>query len=63
MNSSISYNDSSIDASELNNIINKKIDINNIKLLDTPIEIKSNNLEFTLLKIICNKKLKKFLKK
>lgn len=63
MNSSISYNDSSIDASELNNIINKKIDINNIKLLETPIEIKSNNLEFTLLKIICNKKLKKFFKK
>ena len=62
MNTTINFNDNSLDATELNNIIKKRININNVKLLETPIEIKNNNLEFTLLKIICNKDIKVFLK-
>ena len=62
MNTTINFNDNSLDATELNNIIKKKININNVKLLENPIEINNNNLEFTLLKIICNKDIKVFLK-
>tara|TARA_Y100000389_G_scaffold44236_1_gene38931 strand:+ start:634 stop:1281 length:648 start_codon:yes stop_codon:yes gene_type:complete len=62
MNTVINYNDNSLDTSLLDNIIKQKINIQNIKLLEIPIEITNNNLEFTLLKIICNKELKSFLK-
>ena len=62
MNTTINFNDNSLDATELNNIIKKRIIINNVKLLEKPIEINNNNLEFTLLKIICNKDIKVFLK-
>lgn len=62
MNTTINFNDNSLDATELNNIIKKRININNVKLLENPIEINNNNLEFTLLKIICNKDIKVFLK-
>ena len=62
MNSTIYYNDNKLDKSSLNKIIKEKINFNNIKLLETPIEIDSDNLEFTLLKIICNNNVKKFLK-
>lgn len=62
MNSTIYYNDNKLDKSSLNKIIKEKINFNNIKLLETPIEIDSDNLEFTLLKIICNNNVKRFLK-
>jgi hypothetical protein len=62
MNSTICYNDNSLDVSSLNSILKQKINFNNIKLLETPIEINSDNLEFTLLKIICNNNVKRFLK-
>lgn len=62
MNTVINYNDNSLDTSLLDNIIKQKISIQNLKLLEIPIEITNNNLEFTLLKIICNKELKSFLK-
>ena len=62
MNTVINYNDNSLDTSLLDNIIKQKINIQNLKLLEIPIEITNNNLEFTLLKIICNKEMKSFLK-
>jgi hypothetical protein len=62
MNSTIYYNDNKLDKSSLNKIIKEKINFNNIKLLETPIEINSDNAEFTLLKIVCNNDIKKFLK-
>lgn len=62
MNSTICYNDNSLDVSSLNSILKQKINFNNIKLLETPIEINSDNAEFTLLKIVCNNDIKKFLK-
>lgn len=62
MNSTICYNDNSLDTSSLNKIIKQKINFNNIKLLETPKEISSDNLEFTLLKVICNTDVKKFIK-
>tara|TARA_B100000963_G_C22626519_1_gene672633 strand:- start:2026 stop:2670 length:645 start_codon:yes stop_codon:yes gene_type:complete len=63
MNSTICYNDNSLDVSSLNKIIKQKINFNNVKLLETPKEIGSDNLEFTLLKVICNTDVKKFIKK
>ena len=63
MNSTICYNDNSLDVSLLNKIIKQKINFNNVKLLETPKEIGSDNLEFTLLKVICNTDVKKFIKK
>tara|TARA_Y100000389_G_scaffold190108_1_gene214609 strand:- start:845 stop:1489 length:645 start_codon:yes stop_codon:yes gene_type:complete len=62
MNSTICYNDNSLHTSSLNKIIKQKINFNNIKLLETPKEISSDNLEFTLLKVICNTNVKKFIK-
>ena len=63
MNSTICYNDNSLDVSSLNSILKQKINFNNVKLLETPKEIGSDNLEFTLLKVICNTDVKKFIKK
>ena len=62
MNTIIHYNDNNLDTSILDNIIKQKIDLKNIKLLETPMEINNNNSEYTLLKIICNNNVKKFLK-
>ena len=44
MNSTICYNDNSPDVSSLNKIIKQKINFNNVKLLETPKEIGSDNL-------------------
>jgi hypothetical protein len=60
MGAIVDYNN--VDFTKLNNIINKKIIIKNIRLLETPIHINNNNLDFTLLKIVCNKNIKKLLK-
>jgi hypothetical protein len=60
MGAIVDYNN--VDFTKLNKIINKKIIIKNIKLLETPIHISNNNLDFTLLKIVCNKNIKKLLK-
>ena len=62
MNTIIHYNDNNLDTSILDNIIKQKIDLKNIKLLENPIEINNNDSEFTLLKIICNNDVKRFLK-
>lgn len=60
MGAIVDYNN--VDFTKLNKVINKKIIIKNIKLLETPIHISNNNLDFTLLKIVCNKNIKKLLK-
>lgn len=63
MNATIEYDNLNGKVENLKDILGAKINLKNIKLLEVPIEIESNNLEFTLLKIVCNKDIKKFLKK
>ena len=58
----IEYDDIIIKSLKLNEIISQNFRLTNIKLLENPIEVINNNKQFTLLKIICNKKMKIFLK-
>ena len=62
MNATIEYDNLNGKAEDLKDILGAKINLKNIKLLEIPTEIESNNLEFTLLKIVCNKDIKRFLK-
>ena len=63
MNNTIDYDDICLESFESNNILYNTFNINNIKLLENPIEITNDDNTYTLLKIICNKKLKIFLKR
>ena len=62
MNATIEYDNLNGEVDNLKDILGAKINLKNIKLLEIPTEIESNNLEFTLLKIVCNKDIKRFLK-
>ena len=62
MNATIDYDNLNGEEEDLKDILGAKINLKNIKLLEVPTEIESNNLEFTLLKVICNKDIKRFLK-
>ena len=60
MNTSINYDDYDFKNNDFkNNIDNTLFKLTNIKLIDKPSIIIHNNIEYTLLKIICKHKNKK----
>jgi len=62
MTDAINYDDKTINSFNSNNILYNKFNLINIKFLEKPTEILDNDKSYTLMKIICNRKLKVFLK-
>lgn len=62
MTDAINYDDKTINSFNSNNILYNKFNLINIKFLEKPTEILDNDKSYTLIKIICNRKLKVFLK-
>lgn len=62
MPQAINYDDKNIVLLDNNNILYKKFNLIDIKFLEKPTEIQDNDKSYTLIKIICNKKVKVFLK-
>lgn len=63
MRNEMNHDELSLDNHTTNNIIGTTFNLTNIKLLEKPIEIVDDDKSYTLLKIICDKHLKIFLKK
>ena len=62
MTDAINYDDKTINSFNSNNILYNKFNLIDIKFLEKPTEILDNDKSYTLIKIICNRKLKVFLK-
>ena len=62
MTDAINYDDKTINSFNSNNILYNKFNLINIKFLEKPTEILDNDKSYTLIKIICNRELKVFLK-
>ena len=62
MSDFINYDDNSIKEFNSNNVLYNKFNLEFIKLLEKPSEIIDEDNSYTLIKLICNKKLKVFLK-
>ena len=62
MAESINYDDMCLKDFNSNNLLYNKFNLNNIKFLESPVEIKKDDNSYTLIKIICTKKIKVFLK-
>lgn len=62
MTNAINYDDKTINSFNSNNILYNKFNLIDIKFLEKPTEILDNDKSYTLMKIVCNKKLKVFLK-
>lgn len=62
MTDAINYDDKTINSFNSNNILYNKFNLTDIKFLEKPTEILDNDKSYTLIKIICNRKLKVFLK-
>lgn len=62
MTDAINYDDKTINSFNSNNILYNKFNLIDIKFLEKPTEILDNDKSYTLMKIICNRKLKVFLK-
>ena len=62
MTDAINYDDKTINSFNSNNILYNKFNLINIKFLEKPTEILDNDKSYTLMKIVCNRKLKVFLK-
>lgn len=61
-NKNIDYDDKCLKEFNSDTILKTKLNILNVKLLEKPIIINDDDIEYTLLKIICNRKIKVFLK-
>jgi len=62
MTNAINYDDKTINSFNSNNILYNKFNFIDIKFLEKPTEILDNGKSYTLIKIVCNRKLKVFLK-
>ena len=62
MTNAIYYDDKTINSFNSNNILYNKFNLIDIKFLEKPTEILDNDKSYTLMKIVCNRKLKVFLK-
>lgn len=62
MTDAINYDDKTINSFNSNNILYNKFNLIDIKFLEKPTEILDNDKSYTLMKIVCNRKLKVFLK-
>ena len=62
MTNAINYDDKTINSFNSNNILYNKFNLIDIKFLEKPTEILDNDKSYTLMKIVCNRKLKVFLK-